>query len=125
MSDEEVQMLRRRAQEGDARAEERLGRMESRGGESVFSFMEGLVGKLLFIEGLRINYRGILKRVIKAPNGDPAALVFDRLQRVSWFQKEGPEAAYSFVHERERLVPWDSILDVGEESFTGSRWVRP
>lgn len=128
VSDEEVRALRRRAAAGDEQAAAKVNRMESRGNESVYSFLEGLVGKLLFIEGLRINYRGVLRHVIRGGDGRPEGLVFDRLQRVSWFQKSGPEAAYTFVHQKERLVPWDSVLDIGEESIegaTGSAWNSP
>jgi hypothetical protein len=115
--DVEERELERAAAEGDGAAAERLGRARSRSTETVYSWLEGLVGKLVNIEGLRVNYRGILHRVIRRPDGGPDALVFQRLERVSWFQKNGPEAAHTFIHKKERLVPWEVVLDIGEEGF--------
>ena len=126
MIDEETQKLRRQAESGDEAAKARLERIESRFGESIRSFLEGLIGKLVFIEGIRINYRGILKRIIVDGNGMPSALIFDRLQRISYMSQSTAENSYVFKHAKERLVPWDVVHDIGEESFLGiPKWDNP
>ena len=90
---------------------------DARMGEGVIGFLLELVGKQVWIEGVRINYRGILRSVLKNHDGSPAALVLHPFQRISYFQKNGPDNTWTFAHSRPHLVPYECIHDVGEEGF--------
>jgi hypothetical protein len=49
-------------------------------------------------------------------------LIFQPCQRVSYFQRRGPDVNYAYTHTKPHLVPWDSVHDLGEEGFVGGKW---
>ncbi len=113
MSDEEYQFAGREA------------RALSRSPESLRSWLETLIGQVLYIEGIRINYRGKLIRVIWGGDGKPEGLLMEKLERISYMTATGPNAGTTYVHDEERLVPWDCVHDIGKLSIrlgTGARW---
>lgn len=121
MSDSETRRKERRAATGDAGAAAEVERARARVGEGVLGFLQELVGKQVYVEGIRINYRGILEEVLTYGDGAPAALV-GRWQRVSYFEKGGPNASYTFTHTRPHLIPYEVVHDVGEEGFHEGAW---
>jgi len=125
MSDEERQEKRRKARLGDEDAATAVNRQDARLGEGIVGFLLELVGKCIWIEGIRINYRGTLRQVIRNADGTPGALVLFPFQRVSYFIQRGPDTNYTFDHAKPHMVPYEIIHDVGEDGFLGSSWPKP
>lgn len=124
MSDQEKRARERKAKAGDPSAAAAVERDQARYGEGVLGFLDELVGKQIYIEGARINYRGVLQAVLRHGDGTPAGLV-GRFQRVSYMGKDGPDRQWTFVHSKPRLVPYEMVHDVGEEGFeqsTPGKW---
>lgn len=117
MSDESARLRARRGDDG-ARVE----RDQARMGMGVLGFLDALVGKRIYVEGARINYRGTLVSVIRHGDGTPGGLVMRPCQRVSYFGKQGPNESYTYTHTNPRLVPWEMVHDVGEEGFAEGAW---
>ena len=124
MRDEEKRKKQRAAEAGDTQAQAELNREEARRGEGVIGFLLGLVGKQVWIEGVRINYRGVLVEVIRNSDGTCGALVLSPFQRISYFGKNGPDQFYTYTHNNPHLVPYECIHDIGEEGFVGSAWPK-
>lgn len=124
MSDEEKRRKERKAlaNPDDTAAAAAVERDNARIGDGIFGFLEELLEKKIYVEGARINYRGVLRKVLRHGDGTPAGLVMAPCQRVSWFQKNGPEAGYTYTHTKPRLVPYEMVHDVGEEGFAEGAW---
>lgn len=123
MSDEEREKRARKARaSGDASEAAAVEREQARVGEGVMGFLEELVGKRIFVEGVRINYRGSLRGVMRHGDGTPAGLVIQPCQRVSYFNRPGPDKNYTYTHTKPRLVPYEMVHDVGEEGFAEGDW---
>src|SRR6202522_4265410 len=125
MSDEDRQAKRRKAKMGDEDAATSVNREDARLGEGVIGFLLELVGKQIWIEGVRINYRGTLKNVIRNADGTPGGLVLFPFQRVSYFGQRGPESGYTYDHAKPHFVPYEVIHDIGEDGFVGLTWPKP
>lgn len=121
MRDEERTDLARQARDGDSDAARKLETESGRRGEGVVGFLRELVGKWVYIEGIRINYRGILLEVLTHADGRASGLI-GKWQRVSWFQRTGPEANYTFTHTKPTMIPYDCVHDIGEEGFLEGNW---
>jgi hypothetical protein len=106
----------------DASAAAAVERDQARVGQGVIGFLEELVGRTVYVEGVRINYRGVLKQVLRHGDGTPAGLVMQPCQRVSYFNRRGPDQSYVFTHTQPRLVPYEVVHDVGEEGFAEGAW---
>lgn len=117
MSDEERLDLAREAAGGDLMAQARLDRMHSRDPNSLRAWLDALVGQVIFIEGIRINYRGPLVRIIWSGDGKPEGLIFSSLERISYMDKSAPNTNTTFRHKGERFVPWDCVHDIGKVSL--------
>ena len=123
MSDEERRKKERKAKvDGDAATAAAVERDNARFGDGLTGFLDELVGKNIYIEGVRINYRGTLRAVLRHGDGTPAALVLQPCQRVSYFQRGGPDRSYVFTHTQPRLVPYEVVHDVGVEGFVEGEW---
>ena len=125
MRDEERRKKERAAKLGDEQAAASLNREDARRGEGVIGFMAELVGKTVWIEGIRINYRGTLREVLRNADDSVAGLVLFPFQRVSYFQKSGPDANCTFDHAKPHFVPYECIHDWGEDGLVGSTWSKP
>lgn len=121
--DETLQRKRREAKlSGDPADEAAAAREEVRSQGGLLAFLGALVGKSIFIEGARIDYRGTLLRVLCHPDGYPGGLVLAAgAERVSYFEKSGPHTSYTYVCQNEVLVPYEMIHAVNEGSFEGWR----
>lgn len=123
MSDE-----KRRKRERDAQAEGGTAALAGahadrrRSGHGIAGFLDELIGQTIYVEGVRINYRGTLREVLYHADGMPAGLVMNPCQRVSYFQQTGPNTAYTYTHTEPRLVPYEVVHDVGLEGFAGGKW---
>lgn len=122
MSDEDRRKKERKARMGDTQAAAQVEHANARIGEGVHGFLDELIGKQIYIEGARINYRGILRQVLRHGDGMPGALVLQPCQRVSYFNRPGPDRNYTFTHTQPRLVPYEMVHDVGEEGFAEGAW---
>lgn len=122
MNDEERRRNQRAAREGDAMAMVRENVEQARSGEGVVGFLEALIGTTVYIEGVRINYRGTLRRVLYHGDGSCAGLVLQPCQRVSYFERSGPQENYTYTHTEPRLVPYEMVHDVGAEGFAEGNW---
>src|ERR1017187_2004066 len=110
---------------GDAKAAAEVNRDDARRGDGVIGFLSELIGKTVWIEGVRINYRGTLLEVIRNADDSVAGLVLFPFQRVSYFQQRGPDANYTFNHAKPHFVPYECIHDVGEDGLAGQAWAKP
>lgn len=115
---------RKAAATGDQQEAARVERDMARVGEGVHGFLDELVGKQIYIEGVRINYRGTLRRVLRHGDGMPGALILQPCQRVSYFNRPGPDKSYAFTHTRPRLIPYEVVHDIGEEGFAEGPWSK-
>lgn len=109
---------------GDQQAAAAVERDQARVGEGILGFLDELVGKQVYVEGARINYRGTLVKVLRHGDGTPGGLLMSPCQRVSYFNRPGPNKDYTYTHTRPRLVPWEMVHDVGEEGFAEGTWSR-
>lgn len=127
MSDTETRAKARRAkaEPDDVRAVAAHGADMARRGEGVIGFLLELIGKQVWIEGIRINYRGTLREVLRNSDGTTGALVLSPFQRVSYFQKGGPDTSYTYNHTKPHLVPYEVVHDIGEEGFAEGAWPAP
>lgn len=94
-----------------------------RRGLGVAGFLGELLGVDVFIEGIRINYRGVLLEVLIGGDGKVEGLK-GRWQRVSYFNKGGPDAGYTYTHAHECVIPYDTVHLVGREGFVGCSWAK-
>jgi hypothetical protein len=126
MRDAERRAKQRPAEAGDTQAVAEVERDNARTGRGVAGFLLALVGKQVWIEGVRINYRGILLDVLFNGDGSVAGLVLHPFQRISYFNKKEPDTNYTFTHTKPHLVPYECIHDIGEEGLegAGSGWGR-
>lgn len=125
MSEDENRRRREhKAREGDPQEAVRVERDMARVGEGVHGFLDELIGKQIYIEGVRINYRGTLRQVLRHGDGMPGALILQPCQRVSYFNRPGPDKNYAFTHTKPRLVPYEMVHDVGEEGFAEGEWSK-
>lgn len=126
MSDEERRKKERKAKVNadDQLAAAAVERENARTGDGVIGFLDKLVGRTIYVEGIRINYRGVLRSVPRHGDGTPAGLVMEPCQRVSYFQRSGPDRNYVFTHTKPRLVPYECVHDVGEEGFAEGEWPK-
>lgn len=125
MTDEDNRKRQREAKvNGDEIAAAKVERDQARVGAGVIGFLEELVGKQIYVEGARINYRGTLRGVLAHGDGTPAGLLMEPCQRVSYFNRPGPDKNYAFTHTKPRLVPWEMVHDVGEEGFAEGVWSK-
>lgn len=123
MADQDTRSMQRKVESGEASAAD-IARLEAdmtRRGQGLVGFLNSLIGILIYVEGIRINYRGVLERVLIHGDGKPAGLV-GRWQRVSYFQKEGPRADYTFDHLHEGVIPYETVHWVGRDGFVGCNW---
>jgi hypothetical protein len=122
VNDEQRQRNKRAAKQGDGMAAVREQVEQARVGDGIAGFLAGLIGKMVYVEGVRINYRGTLQRVFYHGDGAVSGLVLNPCQRVSYFEKTGPQASYTYTHTKERLIPYEVVHDVGEEGFVEGAW---
>ncbi len=126
MSDEERRKKERRARMNgdDAAAVAAVERDQARFGEGVIGFLDALVGQKVFVEGVRINYRGTLCEVFRHGDGRPAGLLLDPCQRVSYMADPKEGDGYTFTHVGRLLVPYEVVHGVGPEGFVGVKWAE-
>ena len=122
MSDATRRLKERAAAQGDPLAAASVQADMARTGRGVSGFLEALVGKNIFVEGIRINLRGRLIEVLYHGDGAPAGLVLSPCQRVSYFERAGPQANYTYTHTRPRMIPYEIVHDIGEEGFAEGKW---
>ncbi len=123
MSDERRQKAARDARAaGDGEAMARAEADRRRAGHGIAGFLDALVGQSIYVEGVRINYRGTLREVLYHADGAPAGLILAPCQRVSYFTQQGPNQSYTYTHTEPRLVPYEVVHDVGAEGFATGKW---
>ena len=122
MSDEKRRKAEHDARKGDPDALARAEADRRRSGHGVAGFLDELVGQAIYVEGVRINYRGTLREVLYHADGAPAGLVLAPCQRVSYFGKGGPGDGYTYTLTEPRLVRYEVVHDVGAEGFAGQKW---
>lgn len=124
MSDEERREKERAGKLGDKAAGAMLDADDARRGRGLVGFLQSLVGEQVFIEGVRINYRAIPREVLVYGDGKVAGILCKPLQRISYFDKPGPNRATTLTHTKPHFVPYEMIHDIGLEGFEsqGDGW---
>lgn len=125
MSDEERRKKERKVKANGATVleEARAVADHARTGHGLAGYLAKLVGTDTYVEGVRINYRGTLVDVLHGGDGRIAGLL-GRWQRISYFEKGGPNAGYTYTHEHECVIPWETVHLIGPEGFAGCKWPK-
>lgn len=120
-SDTKRREMERAAALGDQEAAARLARDRNRVGEGRVSLLRRYVGRVVYIEGARMNYLGTLSGVTAGADGGPAELLFSALTRVGDWGRNGPNQAHCqdmpASEELPAMVPWAAV-----DQFSLSPW---
>lgn len=121
MGDEKYRELKRRADaSGEPGDEAAAAREAFRRGRGVLAHLETLIGKSVFIEGVRIDYRGKLISVFYHPDGYPGGLLLEKgAERVSYFDRGGPNESYTYICDHDAFIPYEMVHEINEGSFEG------
>ena len=127
MSDEERQRHKREAKMGDKDALARVERDAMRTADpgTRQGWVQGHLGKVVFLEGIRINWRGLLGRILYHGDGKISDLVFEGpCQRIGDMSASKPNDTYTLTtNSPETLVPWDTIIAMCEDcGFNSKKW---
>ena len=113
--DEAARVKARRARaSGDAVDADAAGRAEARAGGGIGGFLLPLVGTWVYIEGARMNYRGVLADLFLGHDGQPTGLVMDPCIRVGDWSDQ-PNASYEERMHGPHLVTWGSVIEIGPQ----------
>lgn len=88
------------------------------------AWFEQFVGKWCYVEGVKLNYRGIFQGVITNAHGRPEGLLFEPMARVGSWGDE-PEKEYEETMQGERYIPYGTICDFGEQQGHWPKSVQP
>ncbi len=132
MSDEDrrkrERVARAGAADGDEVAAATVERDESRIGSATsrVAWLQRHVGISIFIEGIRINWRGTLIGILSFGDGRVSDLVLGPCQRIGAMDETGPNKSYTLtVNAAETLVPWETVIGVlADEGFNGKKWPK-
>jgi hypothetical protein len=125
-TDEKRRKREREARLGDSMAAAMAGNDDQRRGLGLATVIDALVGKVILIEGVRINLHGKLSRVYYYPDGMPAIFVLaPGSQRVSYFERGGPTNSSTYTYKGERYIDYAMIHDFGESGFREGQWKAP
>lgn len=114
MSDSE---RRRKARDGAASGDFSASvAVDTRSGFGLIGHLGRFIGQWVYLEGYKMNYRGVLLDVIPGTSNADAQLVFSPLFRVGEWGDE-PDGTYEEEMESSqefpRIVPFGSVTDFG------------
>lgn len=92
-----------------------LDRREVANGRGPLAHLRTLVGSWVYVEGARLNYRGLLKDVMANERGQPEALILEPGYRVGDWGRQGPDSNYEIDMGGPRYVPYATILEIGKQ----------
>lgn len=106
----------RKIKEGGASAadEARLAAEYERAGLTALAHLQGLIGRWVYLEGVKLNYRGVLVGLTRGGDGEPTGLLLDPCSRVGEWQ-DLPTEQYEETMEGVRLIPYGTLCDVGAQ----------
>lgn len=94
---------------------------------SLADYARALIGEVVYLEGVRMNYLGVLMDV-PSVMGEPQALIFSELWRVGEWGGETdlPVPRFCFrmpaSPEKPRIVPWEGVG--GEFGLAPDGWIE-
>jgi len=97
----------------DSVAGARVARETLRAGGGFGAFFGPLLDRWVYVEGARMNYRGVLVDVLYSGDGTPAGLVLDPCYRVGEWDASGPSSQYEQRQEGPHIITWGSVCEVG------------
>lgn len=118
MSDEDNRRAERAANANGTTAleEAKINANATRAGTSLAAILARFVGRWIYAETYKMNYRGLLAGVVTNGAGDPTALLFSILYRTGEWGNQ-PDATYEENMEASegfpRVIQWDSVTDFG------------
>lgn len=112
MSDQEKRTLERAAKAGDPDAMRKANVDQVRYGEGVVGHMRTLIGQWIYVEGVKLNYRGILVDLVTNGAGMLEGLLMEPCSRVGEWGDQ-PEEQYEETMQGLRLIPYGTVCDVG------------
>lgn len=117
MSDATRQKAKRdAAASGDPHDEARVSAEETRAGGGLLGYVRSLIGTWTYIEGARMNYRGVVVDVFPGPNGlEPSGILMDPCIRVGEWGDSGPSAQYEERFPGASFVTWGSVCQIGPQ----------
>jgi hypothetical protein len=115
VSDEKA---RRKAREammtGDTVAMKQDAINEARRGAGLTGFMSEFIDKWIYLEGSRMNYRGVLVDVFSGPDGQPSGLVLNPCIRVGEWG-DVPNPTYEERFPGPHVISWAAVIQVGAQ----------
>ena len=119
MSDADLRERERRIAAGDAAPGDvaRAAREAARFGFGLAEDVRRFLGLWVYVEGARMNYRGLLREVHVAPDGKVVALVLEPAWRLGWWDtpEGGPRQGYHFKLNGPVIVPWEAVQALHEQ----------
>jgi hypothetical protein len=92
--------------------EARSAHAATRAGDSLVSFIAGFIGQWVYIEGVKLNYRGVLQDVTVDGSGRPSSLLMNPCARTGEWN-DFPKDEYEETMNGTRALPWDTVCDFG------------
>jgi hypothetical protein len=90
---------------------------------SLRAYLDLFLGLWCYLEGVKMNYRGVLVGFINEPGGGQGSLLFHPLHRIGEWGRNGPESQYeakmNSTPDQPRAIPWGSLTDFG---LMDSKW---
>ena len=74
-----------------------------------------LLGEWIYVEGARMNYRGLFVDLHVSPSGDLLAVVLDPAYRLGWWNKDKPLDGFHFRISGRCIVPWDFVHAISKQ----------
>lgn len=95
----------------------RAARDAARAGLGLVARIRTFVGVWVYVEGARMNYRGLLTEVFVEPSGRIEAIMLEPAWRLGWWEtpEAGPRSGYHFKLEGAAVVPWSAVQGLHEQ----------
>ena len=97
---------------GDMTGASAVGRDQARAGGGLAGFFRSLIEKWVYVEGCRLNYRGILKEVYIGGDGEPTGCLLDPCIRVGEWGDQ-PQAQYEETMNGPHVLLKEGIIEMG------------
>ena len=113
--DEQLRAAQRRAKATGEDVGDMAARAEARAGFGLVGYLRESIGEWVYVEGARMNYRGVLTDVFASPAGAPEAVALEPCFRLGWWDKQ-PKKGYNFKLQGRHVIPWDAVQAIGPPS---------
>lgn len=114
MSDEKARKKARDAKAaGDVVGMESAAVHSGRSGAGELGWLLPHLDTWIYVETVKMNYRGVLREVLVDGMNQPSALVMEPCYRVGEWDRSGPTAQYEMLMEGPHAVRYGTVGEIG------------